>query len=492
MRILDMIFYWAKVRPDHPAIIQPDVILTYKALAEGIESVTKKIAELNLNPQQPVAVLIEHPARQLTVCFALMHSGFPAATIYRDLLPHLPAAGIDTLIHAGKDIILPGGNNIRFDDSWLIAKAESFAIEAKSRKLSDKDGGLLTFTSGTTGIPKKSLRPAKAFLDSLDLVNVMGESEFSRTLSIPGVNGSFGFVRAWSILSIGKTICFTSPGESTLLLLSTYRIEYIVASPVQALDLVETVEKNGGYQLDSLKLIRIGGSLITKDLINRVRANLCPQVMISYGSTEAGQMVFGSYDMIANIPGAVGFVAPWAEVEIVDDAGNILPAGVEGRVRGRTPIFVERFTAENPDRKIDTKNLWWQSGDIGRLTEDGVLCIAGRSDDVLNRGGVSISAAHLDETLRSCPGIADAAVCGVWDDSGILEIWAGVVPQPDFDIDVFLRSLEQDAALKRKLDKNLNRVFVVARIPRTQVGKIQRNELREMLLKMKEKSQMQS
>jgi acyl-coenzyme A synthetase/AMP-(fatty) acid ligase len=251
------------------------------------------------------------------------------------------------------------------------------------------------------------------------------------------------------------------------------------------LDLVVAAEKSSGYQLDSLKAFRIGGGIVTKDLIGRIQAQFCANVIITYGSTEAGTMAFATYNTIAHVPGAVGMLAPWTELEIVDGAGNILGPGVEGLVRARTPTFLEHMAAEQPGTTIDSQNTWWYPGDIGRLTEDGILCIAGRVDDVLNRGGASVSAVELDGILRSYAGIADAGVCGVIGDTGILQIWAGIVPRSDFDFDAFIRSLQQDESLKRKLDFLLDNVLVVERIPRTQVGKIKRNELREMLIKTK-------
>ena len=266
----------------------------------------------------------------------------------------------------------------------------------------------------------------------------------------------------------------------SLMLLSSYRVNYIIASPQQALELVTAAEKNAGYQLDSVKAFRIGGGVVTKDLIGRVQASFCPNVVITYGATETGTMAFATYDNIANVPGAVGIVAPWAELEIVDEAGNILGPGVQGRVRARTPSFLELLASESSERA----KAWWYPGDVGRLTKDGILCIAGRVDDVLNRGGVSISAIDLEETLRSRAGIADAGVCGIIGDTGILQIWAGVVPQPDFDFNAFMRSLQADEGLRRKIEANIDRVLVVDRIPRTQIGKIQRGELREMLLKV--------
>lgn len=485
MRILDMIFYWAKAKPDHVAIIQPDMILTFKELAQRIEQAVEKIVELDLNPQEPVAVLIEHRARQLIVCFALMNLGLTMAPAFAGLLPDLRAHGINTIIHDGKNVPLPGSKNILFDDSWFRTTAKRAGRLTQGIAPLQEHAELIFFTSGSTGFPKKTIYPADTLLERLGRPSPLVEGSFARTLIVSGIDGSFGFFPCWAILSGGRTVCFAPIGEASLLLVSSHRIDYIIASPQQTLELVALAEKGGGYQLDSMKAFRLGGGIVTKALISRIQGSFCPNVVISYGSTEAGPMAFASYDTIANVPGAVGIIAPWAELEIVDGAGNVLPPGVEGQVRARTPNILQRLAAEKPEKKVDIQNVWYYPGDIGRLTEDGILCISGRVDDVLNRGGMSISAVDLDETLRSRAGIADAAVCGVMGDTGILQIWAGVVPQPDFDFDAFMQSLQEDEVLKRKLDVNLDRVLVVERIPRTQVGKIKRNELREMLLREK-------
>jgi acyl-coenzyme A synthetase/AMP-(fatty) acid ligase len=481
MHILDMIFYWAKTKPNHLAVIQSDAILTFATLAERVDSVARKITELNLDPDEPVAVLIEHRTRQLIVCFALLHLGYTIAPAYAGLLPHLQASGIDTVIHDRKAGAPRASKNIYFDDSWFRPVAPQRESKPRRREIGD----LIFFTSGSTGVPKKTTYTVGAFFERLYRSNPLIEGNYPRTLIVPGIDVHYGFFPSWAILSAGHTICFAPTVELSLMLLSSHRVNYIITSPQQALELVTAAEKNAGYQLDSVQAFRIGGGVVTKDLIGRVQASFCPNVVITYGATETGTMAFATYDRIASVPGAVGIVAPWAEVEIVDEAGNILGPGVQGRVRARTPTFMELFAAENSGADTESAKAWWYPGDIGRLTEDGILCIAGRVDDVLNRGGVSVSAVELEETLRSRAGIADAGVCGVIGEAGILQIWAGVVPQPDFDFKAFMRSLQADEAVRRKIEANIDRVVVIDRIPRTQVGKIQRGELREMLIKLK-------
>ena len=482
MNVVDIILHWAKVRPAQPAIIRPDMIITYAEFAKAISSTTERISSYQLDRTQPVAVSIDHEYKRLVVCFALMRCGLTVAPVHQSMLPVLREHGITNLVHMRDSQALVDGNNIQFDDRWLLAGTSPSRGGILRQRLSDNSGNIIFFSSGTTGHPKKIIHTNEALLERLQLSTISGDSGFSRGLIVSGLDGYFGFCSAWTMFFAGNTACFAPFGEPMLLLLSTYQIEYIAASPRQALTLVELVEKGGGYQLGSLKAIRIGGSVVTRDFIQRVRANLCPNVLITYGATEMGTVALARYDTIANTPGAVGFVFPFVKIETVGEGGTVLPTGVEGRLRFRTPIFLKNFAVNNPGVVGRDENLWFYPGDFGHVTADRKLCISGRADDVINRGGHKLSATNVEETLRSCRDIEDAAVCSVWGAAGIEELWAGIVPLPDLDVGDFIRSLETVPSLKARLDTSIDRVFVIDRIPRTRAGKIQRSELRNVLL----------
>ena len=59
--IVDMLFYWAKVEPDRLAIVQPEILTSYRGFADAIESISKRVEEFNLDIQEPVAVSIANP-----------------------------------------------------------------------------------------------------------------------------------------------------------------------------------------------------------------------------------------------------------------------------------------------------------------------------------------------------------------------------------------------------------------------------------------------
>jgi acyl-coenzyme A synthetase/AMP-(fatty) acid ligase len=302
-------------------------------------------------------------------------------------------------------------------------------------------------------------------------------TEYERALIVTGPASAFGFTRAYEVLYAGKTACFAPAGQPMLWLANTYDIDLIIASPQQALTLAEIQDKVTRYPLAALKTVRLGGAVIARDGIDRIRNHLCRNVVIAYSSTEAGTVATAPYDMIAHIPGAVGFVIPEAEVEIVNAADQVLPIGSEGFVRLRSKQFVLNFGIEDP-------NTWFYPGDFGWLTPEGVLCIAGRKGDVVNRGGVKLSVADLESFLSSCPGVKDAGVCTLMGKSGFEEIWVAMVFAPTID----MATLRQQIDSSEEFGRNIDRLFVVEAIPRGQLGKIQREQLRQMLESINEDS----
>lgn len=473
-----MIFYWAKAAPERLAIIQHDVVVTYRALADAIESVCERIDRFDLGRGTPVAVAIRDASRLLAVCFALLRRGIMAVPIGRDTLPHLVSNGIITVIGDDESFSHSGGRHIRFDDSWLRGEHKIPLTPAFARKSLADQTSLVLFTSGTTGEPKKTILPSGIFLERLKLLPIVGEGASERVLVAAGLSSSFGFVRAAMVLHQGKTACFAYTPESQLLLIQTYNVEVLVASPQQALVLVQFVEKSAKHRLDTLREVRLAGGSASNELVRRLQRRLCHNVTVKYGATEAGPIAVGSSDIVADVQNAVGFPLPGVEIEIVDAANMVLPAGEEGLVRCRSEYFTKVFAANHRERSSEANDVWWYPGDIGSLTTDGLLCIGGRTDDVINSGGVKISAPIIDDAIRSYPGIKDAGVCSVRGASGVDQVWIGIVADREIDLLDLTRWIDEKYAFRASLGE----ILVVEQIPRNDLGKLQRNKLKELLL----------
>ncbi|HLH98353.1 MAG TPA: fatty acid--CoA ligase family protein [Xanthobacteraceae bacterium] len=471
MHLVDMVYFWARTTPRRAALIQPNGIVTYLALAQAIEAAAEYFAANVLDRSKPVTVAISTPSKMLVASLGLLRAGHDVIMAGKMDLAYLPIAESNTLVYERGEAPPDGRTNILFNESWLTTGPNiSSLARPPLRQLRTRNGNIFFFTSGTTGRPKRIVRTQAAWEQRILFNGTSAFTDYERALIVTTPASAFGFTRAYEVLYAGKTACFAAVGQPLLWLANTYGIDLLIASPHQALALAELQEKVTRYPLAALRTVRLGGSVISPDGIERIRNQICRNVVLAYSSTEAGIVATAPYEMIAHIKGAVGFIIPEAEVEIVDAEDRVLPIGSEGFVRVRSRQFLLNFGIDDP-------KVWFYPGDFGWLTEEGVLCIAGRKGDVLNRGGAKLLVADLEKFLLSCPGVMDAGVCSTMGAAGYEEIWVALVFAPSIDMAVLRQQIEESAQFGGSID----RLFVVEAIPRGQLGKIQREQLKQML-----------
>jgi acyl-coenzyme A synthetase/AMP-(fatty) acid ligase len=475
MYVVDMVFHWARIDPHRPAIILPELVTTFAGLADAIDSISNRIDQLGLDPREPVAASIGNPALAIAVVFALQRSGFAAAPANRALIKHLQPNGVRNLIYDVEGFVASGGRNIRFDNSWLPA-ASSISTSRAYRRRPVGDVNAIFFTSGTTGLPKKFVQSRRG-LDEHVAMRFTADATRQSVLIVPRLASSFGFNRTCEILHSGKTVCYAPTPEAMLQLIALFQIDTMVASPQQALALAAFKELRPDLPVDSLQTIILGGATLGREGVRRIRATLCRTVINSYSSTEGGCAALAPLDLIEGIPGAVGFVAPWAEIEIVDHAGNPMLNGQDGVIRYRTPRFLANVSPNG-----NVADQWFYPGDMGHLTDDGVLCLAGRTSDVINIGGSKVSARLIEEAIEAMEGVREAAACGVQDAAGMEQLWVAVVANGSVDS----ATLKAKARAHPDVGENLSELFVVSELPRGVLGKVQKPKLKEMLLGLRE------
>jgi acyl-coenzyme A synthetase/AMP-(fatty) acid ligase len=203
---------------------------------------------------------------------------------------------------------------------------------------------------------------------------------------------------------------------------------------------------------------------------------MCVGLMSTYGATETGGVAVAPAYAIADVPGAVGFVTPGAEVEIIDHVGNVLAADAEGAVRIRTAQIATGYVGNPPEAKSAFRDGWFYPGDVGLLRSDGLLVIRGRETNVLNVAGDKVRPELVEEVLASSGPVVEAAAFIRANDLGIAELWAAVVARSTID----------EKALRSLCEARLGPAFVPSRfvvvdaLPRNEGGKLERARLSEL------------
>jgi malonyl-CoA/methylmalonyl-CoA synthetase len=176
--------------------------------------------------------------------------------------------------------------------------------------------------------------------------------------------------------------------------------------------------------------------------------------------------------------GTVGFPLPGVGVRVHDDKGTPLPAGEIGGIEVKGPNVFKGYWSM-PEKTADefTNDLWFKTGDVGKIDAQGYVTIVGRSKDLIISGGYNVYPAEVEGYINDMAGVAESAVVGVPHKDFGEAVVAVVVAKPGATLD----SAAIVAALKGQIAnfKVPKQVFVVADLPRNTMGKVQKNLLRE-------------
>jgi acyl-CoA synthetase (AMP-forming)/AMP-acid ligase II len=204
---------------------------------------------------------------------------------------------------------------------------------------------------------------------------------------------------------------------------------------------------------------------------------MCSHLVSGYGSTEAHVTASAPAHEIDHIAGAVGYLTPGVRAQIVDRDGVVQPPGREGLLRIRSEFAVDHYLGEPSGSERVFRDGWFQPGDIATLDAEGLLVITGRDKNVLSIGGDKISPEVIEAAVAAFPSIAEAAVTSLPNAVGNHEIVAVIVGNGEIDLE----------ALGRHCAAQLSPQFVPAhfavtdRLPRNDMGKIDRPQLAERL-----------
>jgi acyl-coenzyme A synthetase/AMP-(fatty) acid ligase len=469
----DLIFHHALSRPEKPAIILPDRVATYGMLAQSILRVEERFRSLALTPGALVCLSIDSPIRQLIVGAALFRLGHPVIISAQPEAIVSLRLPVGVFLHGAGVSFIPGQRQALVDDAWFAGERRSPRASRPKGFIDDRAICLVALSSGTTGRPKAISLTVNAFQQWLmNYYSTIGLGVWDRLLLLVGLSSSWGYTMAAHSLFAGRTLLFASNPCESLHMLSVYGADAMAATSVQLREIVREQTREP-LPVASLRTIVTGGGLLSRSMIADARARLCSSIVNLYGSTEAGGTAFSTVDRLMGVEGATGFIAPWAEVEIVDEAGKVLPADANGIVRIRTACQGAPYPpgADNPS----FRNGWFYPGDTGCMTSEGLMVLSGRTSNIINVGGLKLAPEVIEEVVLGHPAVTEAAAFGTMGDSGIEEVCVALVASyPVAD--------SQLAAWCAERGLPLARVFFVDRLPKTDSGKIHREQLRRQLL----------
>lgn len=470
MRILDAIFLNAHATPTRPAMALADRIVTYDMLARGVLSVEKRARLSGIRHGNVVVVALTSPIRHVIVTLALLRLGAISASVDEPDAPSAQQLQADWILVEDFEDVADKSRAQLVTDDWFYGFDGPLAAAEPAQALDDDEVCRLVMSSGTTGTPKPLAFTPRILADRIyTRIALNADCSPERTLMAVPITSQMGWTGALASLAVGGMVLFAITPETTLQMIDLYGVTDLVATANQISDLLAFKEKND-FPTNSLRALQIGGGLLGAALARRLQSEFCHKIVCRYGSTETGIVAYADSKALAAHDGAVGFVAPWARVEVLDENGAPLPPGSEGVLRVRTDTLAQPWSRGMG--YINPGDLWFDPGDIGMVDERGMMFVRGRSSNVLNVGGAKVLAERVEAFLTAQSNVREAGVFSIVGESGLEEIWA-VIAGDDADAETVRVAVNEKFPATR-----VSRIIKTKALPRNANGKLLRQELR--------------
>ncbi len=358
-------------------------------------------------------------------------------------------------------------------------------------------GGVMMYTSGTTGNPKGAYREpgstsaelrAKWFADMLAEFDIRGGDDVHLVAGplYHGAPFSFSMIAT----GVGSTIVIMPKfaAETAAAAIRDYGVGYTVMAPVLVKRLLALGDRLADFDLSSLHTIVTTGAPCPQAVKEDVARRLGDVLYEFYGSTElAVNTVLKPADQLRK-PGSCGRPFPGVELVVLRDDGAEAAPGEAGElfIRRHPLAFTGYYRRPGAVRTGPEGEALVSVGDVAYVDDDGYYYICDRKTDMIISGGVNVYPAEVEDALHHHPAIADAAVFGIPDDEFGESVHAVVELKPHAALSA--AGLKEWLADRLADYKRPRSVEFVDELPRDQAGKLRKRELRAPFWEGREKA----
>jgi long-chain acyl-CoA synthetase len=294
------------------------------------------------------------------------------------------------------------------------------------------DPAILMFTSGTSGRPKGALLShfnccqalmniefigAGTYMTNMDAMNAQLSSPTpaKTLLAVPLFHISGLLSQALINLRHGRAlyIMYKWDIDEAIRIVKEESITVLMGAPVMLMELLKNPNFSDEHA-SHLTNVSAGGAA-TPDALNELYQTRTGSAMsgAGWGMTEtmgSGAAFTGYY--FDQRPNASGFPSPIVEFSFRDEEGQEAIAGEPGEIWVRSSAAIQGYYSGGSDKDLPVDG-WMATGDVGYISDEGLLYICGRVKDMILRGGENVYPSEVEACLLEYPGCIEAAVVGI-------------------------------------------------------------------------------
>ncbi len=496
----------ARRRPDKPAIIFGERIITYRELWDRVARLAAGLTRAGVCPGDRIACLTTNHPAFLETYFAASMIG----AIFVPLNFRLARAELRFQIEdAGPSVLILGPTREDYPGSFFqdlrTEAPKIFRIEAgeeaegasyeellgggpapdrngPGRTFSPEDPQLIMYTSGTTGMPKGALLPfRKTLFNSLNAQCFFELSEDDIVLIAVPLFHSLGLnILSAPVLFQGGTVVLLERFEpaATLKAIARHRVTFFGAVPTIYKRLLDHGLEGG--DLSSLRFGFTAGAPIPVSVIEAYhrRGILLKQ---GFGQTESSILCcLDAHDAIRKA-GSVGRPVVHAEVKVVNERFEEVAPGETGEIVARGPIVMLGYWRRAEETEKAFQGSWLRTQDLAVRDEEGFITLVGRTGEMYISGGENVYPLEIEKALYDHPAVHMCAVVGIpdehWGEIGV----SCIVKKPGVDVEEGeIINFLQERLASFKVPK---KVVFLSELPISGAGKVLKRELKENIAK---------
>lgn len=342
----------------------------------------------------------------------------------------------------------------------------------------------IIYSSGTTGLPKGIVHDHRLRANQLSRLANMGYGHDTIALVSTPMYSNITAVGMLPTLAAGGGLVMMRKFDAGgfLALAEAERVTHAILVPVQ----IQRILDHPAFDRTDLSAfhmkLSVGAPLwqeTKRELLDR-----WPGILYElYGLTEGGINTILNATERPDKLHTVGCAPPGAEIRIIDEEGRELPPGQVGEVVGRNNAMMRGYH-NRPEASAEIRwtapdgGLFYRSGDMGMLDEEGFLTLYDRKKDMIISGGFNVYAVDLEAVLAGHPQVEDVAVVGVpdrnWGETPIAFVVPASGTEPEGE------ELRAWANARLSKQQRINAVAFLPELPRNAAGKVLKRDLRQL------------
>ncbi len=476
---------WAQERPEHPAVVSGEQVLSYRELQAAVGVGAQVLREAGVSAGDRVLLAGTNSLEFVIAYLATHRVHATAVPITPKMSPDQLAATIELI---RPTVFCPAVVKKGVEPACRVVPLADFPTTpgpddgAPSAFPTPDTHADILLTSGTTGTPKGTIITHGNQCAAARNINAFVGNDTSdvEVLALP-LNHSFGLGRMRCQLFAGGTLVlvqgFMFPKRIFAALETWHATGFSFVPAAWALLKRMTGNALSEYA-GQLRYIEIGSApMPTED--KHLLMELLPttRICMHYGLTEGSRSCFIEFHESADRLDSVGRASPNVTLAILDEAGSVLPPNEAGAIVVQGDhVSTATWTADGIGRREEE---WLNTGDLGRIDDTGYAYLLGRAGDIINVGGHKVAPVEIEDVLASHPAVQEAACIGIEDPQALVgsRVKAFLVsaqgPLPSAD--------ELESFVRPKLEPYKIPVAFewIDEIPRNELGKPRRHVLRE-------------